>query len=410
MEIQELVRLSNADLRRQMAARGLRARYREHDLCALIRQASPEARIVGGFLEPTNHGGSCLRDERRAGLAYVSPQLRQACELRDGDHVIGIAEPREGVRLPPLTRVLAVNGEAVERAKGRPHFERLTPVFPDRRYRLGCLGDFSMRVLDVVAPVGKGQRGLIVAPPKAGKTTLLYKIAQAIRDGYPEVHLMVVLIAERPEEATCFEREVGGELIVSTFDQQPAQQTQAAEFALRRAKRLVEGGRDVFVLLDSLTRLTRAYNLCAGGSGRALSGGIDPAALAPAREFLGCARNLEGGGSLTVIATALVNTGSRMDDFIYEEFKGTGNMEILLSSEIANQRTFPAIDILASGTRNEERLLEEGERAIGAAIRRAIQGYKNGSLVQGSAALIQRWAAFERDAEFFALLRGTLGA
>jgi transcription termination factor Rho len=255
--------------------------------------------------------------------------------------------------------VEAVNGLDPEAAKKRPDFERLTPIFPDNLLRLETTRDIlTTRLMDLLAPIGRGQRGLIVSPPKAGKTTVLKQIANGITANYRDLHLMVALIGERPEEVTDMDRSVAAEVISSTFDEPVTDHTRVAEMALERAKRLVEGGRDVVILLDSITRLSRAYNLVVPPSGRTLSGGIDPAALYPPKRFFGAARNIEEGGSLTIIATCLVDTGSRMDDVIYEEFKGTGNMELHLSRKLAERRVFPAFDIERSGTRREELLLE----------------------------------------------------
>jgi transcription termination factor Rho len=294
---------------------------------------------------------------------YVSPSQIKRFGLRTGDMVVGqVRPPKDSEKYYSLLRVEAVNGQDPEAAKNRPHFEKLTPIFPETLYNLEPSGKLSMRLLNIVAPIGKGQRGLIVAPPKVGKTTLLKDIANAISKSYKDVHLMIALIAERPEEATDMDRSVDAEVISSTFDEPVQSHVRVAEMVINRAKRLVECGRDVVVLLDSLTRLSRAYNLTVPSSGRTLSGGVDPAALYPPKEFFGAARNIEEGGSLTIIATVLVDTGSRMDDFIYEEFKGTGNMEVHLSRRMADRRIFPAFDITASGTRRDELLL--GEKAV----------------------------------------------
>lgn len=294
---------------------------------------------------------------------YVSSSQIRRLGLRTGDEVLGqVRSPKDNERYFSLLRVEAVNGEDPEKMKVRPRFEELTPIFPDEKFKLETDPNvLSTRMLDLVAPIGRGQRGLIVSPPKAGKTTVLKEIANGISTNYPDVHLMVTLIGERPEEVTDMKRSVRGEVISSTFDEPVRQHCRVAEMALHRAKRQVECDRDVVILMDSITRLSRAYNLTVAPSGRTLSGGIDPSALYPPKKFFGAARNLEGGGSLTIIATTLVDTGSRMDDVIYEEFKGTGNMELLLSRRLQERRIFPAFDIERSSTRREDLLLSGDE-------------------------------------------------
>ncbi len=342
------------------------SRLKKDDLIIQLLRAQAEKNgleLRGGVIDIVDDNIGFLRAEHYLPGPediYVSPSQIKRFGLRTGDMVIGqVRPPKESEKYFSLLRVEAVNGQDPEQAKNRPHFEKLTPIFPNEIYNLEASGKLSMRLLNIVAPIGKGQRGLIVAPPKVGKTTLLKDIANAISKSYRDVHLMVALIAERPEEATDFDRSVDAEVISSTFDEPVQSHVRVAEMVLNRAKRLVECGRDVVILLDSLTRLSRAYNLTVPSSGRTLSGGVDPAALYPPKEFFGAARNIEEGGSLTIIATVLVDTGSRMDDFIYEEFKGTGNMEIHLSRRLAERRIFPAFDILASGTRREELLLGE---------------------------------------------------
>jgi len=280
--------------------------------------------------------------------------------LRTGDMVIGqVRPPKDSEKYFGLLRVEAVNGLDPEAAKQRPVFEKLTPIFPNQRYNLETEpSNVTTRLLDLVAPIGRGQRGLIVSPPKSGKTTVLKHIANAISTRYSDVHLMVALIGERPEEVTDVDRSVDAEVISSTFDEEPKNHVRVAEMAVARAKRLVESGRDVVILMDSMTRLARAYNLIVPSSGRTLSGGLDPAALYPPKGFFGAARKIEEGGSLTIIATCLVDTGSRMDDMVYEEFKGTGNMELHLNRRLQERRIFPAFDIERSSTRREELLLE----------------------------------------------------
>ena len=294
---------------------------------------------------------------------YVSPSQIKRFGLRVGDEVLGqVRAPKDNEKYYALLRVEAVNGLDPEQARSRPDFEKLTPVFPHERLKLELpQSDLTVRIVDLFAPIGKGQRAMIVSSPKAGKTTLLKKIGQSIVQNHQEVYLMVLLLDERPEEVTDMRRSVEAEVVASTFDRPPEEHVQVADLVLERAKRLVEGGRDVVVLLDSLTRFSRANNLVIPPSGRTLSGGLDPAALHRPKRFFGAARKIEEGGSITIIATALIDTGSRMDDVIYEEFKGTGNMELHLNRKLQERRTFPAIDIKLSGTRREELLLNDEE-------------------------------------------------
>ncbi|MEY2826062.1 MAG: hypothetical protein RLZZ122_426 [Actinomycetota bacterium] len=311
---------------------------------------------------------------------YVSLGQVKKYGLRKGDAIIGsIRQPREGEnqrqKFNALVRVETVNGQTLDEAQTRVEFSKLTPLYPDTRLRLETdPKKLTTRIIDLVSPIGKGQRGLIVSPPKAGKTLVLQAIANAISANNPEVHLMVVLVDERPEEVTDMQRTVKGEVIASTFDRPADDHTTVAELAIERAKRLVELGHDVVVLLDSITRLGRAYNLSAPASGRILSGGVDSSALYPPKKFFGAARNIENGGSLTIIATALVETGSKMDEVIFEEFKGTGNMELRLSRQLSDKRIFPAVDINASGTRREEMLMSPQETKIIWKLRRALAG------------------------------------
>lgn len=294
---------------------------------------------------------------------YVSSSQIRRLGLRTGDMVLGqVRAPKDNEKYYSLLRVEAVNGMPPDKAKKRARYEDLTPIFPDEKLKLETRPNvLSTRMLDLVAPIGRGQRGLIVSPPKAGKTTVLKEIANGISHNYPDIHLMVVLIGERPEEVTDMDRSIDGEVVSSTFDEPVRQHCKVSEMALERAKRLVEAGQDVVILLDSITRLARAYNLTVSPSGRTLSGGLDPTALYPPKRFFGTARNLEFGGSLTIIATCLVDTGSRMDDVIYEEFKGTGNMELMLSRRLQERRIFPAFDIERSSTRREDLLLSGDE-------------------------------------------------
>ncbi|CAI3500866.1 transcription termination factor Rho [Enterococcus cecorum] len=307
-----------------------------------------------GFLRPINYGPS-------AEDIYISSSQIRRFGLRIGDKVAGKARPpKENERYYGLMHVESVNGKDPEEAKQRPYFPALTPLYPNKQIQLSTKGNMlTTRMIDMFAPVGFGQRGLIVAPPKAGKTTILKEIANGITENHPEVELIVLLIDERPEEVTDLERSVKGDVVYSTFDLQPSNHTRVSELVLERAMRLVEDKRDVVILMDSITRLARAYNLVVPPSGRTLSGGIDPAALYKPKKFFGAARNIEEGGSLTILATALVDTGSRMDDVIYEEFKGTGNMELQLSRQLAERRIFPAIDMKKSGTRKEDLLMSE---------------------------------------------------
>jgi transcription termination factor Rho len=308
---------------------------------------------------------------------YVSLSMVKRHGLRKGDAITGaVRQPREGERrekFNPLVRIDTVNGSEPDVARQRPDFTKLTPLYPQERLRLETEpGNLTTRVIDLVAPIGKGQRGLIVSPPKAGKTMVLQAIANAITANNPECHLMVVLVDERPEEVTDMQRSVKGEVIASTFDRPAEDHTIVAELAVERAKRLVELGHDVVVLLDSMTRLGRAYNLAAPASGRILSGGVDSTALYPPKKFFGAARNIENGGSLTILATALVETGSRMDEVIFEEFKGTGNMELKLDRKLADKRIFPSVDVDASGTRKEELLMAPDELKIVWKLRRVL--------------------------------------
>jgi len=340
-------------------------RLRRQDLIYRLLQAQTEQQgnIFGsGVLDIVEDGYGFLRQERflpGPEDVYVSQSQIRKFGLRTGDFVSGqVRPPKESEKFFSLLRVEAINGVSPDEARNRPHFDSLTPIFPMELLELETRPDvLSTRLVDLVAPVGRGQRGLIVSPPKAGKTMLLKQIANGITTNHPDVHLMVCLIGERPEEVTDMRRSVDGEVVSSTFDEPVEDHAKVAEMALERAKRLVEGGRDVVILLDSITRLARAYNLAVPPSGRTLSGGIDPVALYPPKRFFGAARNIEGGGSLTIVATCLIDTGSRMDDVIYEEFKGTGNMELHLDRKLAERRIYPAIDVQRSGTRREELLL-----------------------------------------------------
>jgi len=342
-------------------------KLKKQELVMRLLQTNAEQRgniFCSGILDIMADGYGFLRQDTLLPSSqdvYVSQSQIRRFGLRTGDYVVGQGRPaKAGEKYYGLLRVEAINDMNPELARGRPHFGSLTPTFPDKLINLEATpANLSTRLINLIAPIGRGQRGLIVSPPKAGKTMLLKAIANAINTNYSDIHLMVCLIGERPEEVTDMKRSVKGQVIGATFDEPVENQTRVAELALERAKRLVEGGVDVFILLDGITRLTRAYNLAMPSSGRTLSGGIDPVALHPAKRFFGAARNVDEGGSLTIIATCLVDTGSRMDDLIYEEFKGTGNMELHLDRRLAERSTFPAIDLQRSGTRREELLLDE---------------------------------------------------
>lgn len=353
------------ELARTMEISGY-TRLKKHDLIILLLRANAERQgyiFGGGTLEIVQDGIGFLRsDHLLPGPedVYVSQSQIRRFGLRTGDLVVGqVRPPKDTEKYFGLLKVEAVNGLDPEEAKRRPVFEKLTPIFPDDQLHLETKPNLlATRMIDLLAPIGRGQRGMIVSPPKAGKTTILKRIVNGMSSNYDNLHLMVVLIGERPEEVTDMDRSVEAEVISSTFDEPVQNHVRVAEMALERAKRLTESRRDVAILLDSITRLTRAYNLTVPPSGRTLSGGIDPAALYPPKRFFGAARNLEEGGSLTIIATCLVDTGSRMDDVIYEEFKGTGNMELHLNRRTSERRIFPAIDIERSSTRAEEKMLE----------------------------------------------------
>jgi transcription termination factor Rho len=342
---------------------------------------------------------------------YVSANQVRKFRLRKGDIVSGpIRPPRSKEKFPAVVRIDKVNGMTSEEAMRRPRFESLTPLFPDERLRLevdGRANGILTRIVDLIAPIGKGQRGLIVSPPKAGKTTVLQEIAQAITTNNPECYLMVVLVDERPEEVTDMQRSVKGEVIYSTFDRPAEEHTQVSELALERAKRLVEMGTDVVILLDSITRLARAHNLATPASGRILSGGVDSQALYPPKRFFGAARNIEEGGSLTILGTALVETGSKMDEVIFEEFKGTGNMELRLDRKLADKRIYPAIDIEASGTRKEELLFDQKELTQVWKLRRVLLALEPGAALE---LLIDRLKTTKSNAEFLAEVAKSSGS
>ncbi len=367
MKVIELESVALEKLRQQ--ARDLNVqnanRLKREDLVLRIQQAEAEREgleLRGGILEIMNDGIGFLRSGHYLPGqfdVYVSQSQIRRYSLRNGDLVIGhVRPPRESEKHYGLLKVESINGIDAEESRNRAAFESLTPIFPETRFDLETdRMTLATRMINLVTPIGRGQRGLIVSPPKAGKTTILKQLANAISKNYPEVYLMVALIGERPEEVTDMDRSVDAEVISSTFDEPVTSHVRVAEMALERAKRLVESRRHVVILMDSITRLARAYNLVVTPSGRTLSGGIDPSALYPPKRFFGAARNIEEGGSLTIIATCLIDTGSRMDDVVYEEFKGTGNMELHLSRRLQERRVFPAIDIERSSTRREEILL-----------------------------------------------------
>jgi transcription termination factor Rho len=385
-------------------------RLKRTDLVYRILRAQARERGIelgGGILEIIQDGIGFLRSDRmRPGPddVYVSQSQMRRFSLRTGDLVIGqVRPPKDNEKFQGLLRVDAVNGLHPDVTKTRPKFEKLTPILPDAQFVLETETEaLAPRIMDLITPLGRGQRGLIVSPPKAGKTTILKQCANAITENYPEVELMIALIGERPEEVTDMDRSVEAEVISSTFDEPVTDHTRVAEMALERAKRLVEHGRDVVILLDSITRLARAYNLVVPQSGRSLSGGVDPAALYPPKRFFGAARNLEEGGSLTVVATCLVDTGSRMDDIIYEEFKGTGNMELVLSRRLSERRVYPAIDIERSSTRREELLLPSDVLGKVWLIRRMIDMMGGG--VEASEAVITRMSQTKSNKEFLSTI------
>ena len=367
--------------------------------------------ISGGTLELVDDGYGFLRhDGLRSGVndVYVSQSQIRRFGLRTGDYVSGqVRPPKNGEKYYGLLRVEAVNELEPEEAKGRPSFEDLTPIFPNELINLEApVDDLSCRLLMLLSPIGRGQRGLIVSPPKAGKTILLKNIANGVTTNNKDIELMVVLIGERPEEVTDMKRSIDGEVVSSTFDEPVEDHTKVAEVALERAKRMVEGGKDVVILLDSITRLTRAYNLAIPTSGRTLSGGIDPVALYPPKRFFGAARNCEDGGSLTILAACLVDTGSRMDEVIYEEFKGTGNMEVHLDRKLSERRVFPAIDIQKTGTRREELLLDEPTLKTVWLLRRMVSMISNDSNTYAEATekVLERMSKTANNAEFLATL------
>jgi transcription termination factor Rho len=417
VDIAELESKTLSDLRdvaKDMGISGYSRLKKEDLVLRLLRAQAEDQGLIfgGGVLDIIDDGIGFLRsDHYLPGPedVYVSQSQIRRFSLRTGDMVVGqVRPPKENERYFGLLRVEAVNGLDPDMSKSRPVFERLTPIFPDEMFDLQTASNIlSTRMLNIIAPIGRGQRGLIVSPPKAGKTTVLKQIANGITSNYSDIHLMVCLIGERPEEVTDMDRSVDAEVISSTFDDPVKSHVRVAEMTLNRAKRLVELGRHVVILLDSITRLSRAYNLVVQPSGRTLSGGLDPAALYPPKHFFGAARNIEDGGSLTIVATCLVDTGSRMDDMIYEEFKGTGNMELHLSRRLAERRIYPAFDIDRSSTRREELLIDPKTLAKVWTMRRMLNQLKapvpTGAGLDSAAALellLQRMERTSNNQEF----------
>ena len=386
---------------------------RREDVLQRVMQSCSDHQglVAGGVLETMAEGYGFLRQNvihPGSGDVYISQSQIRRFSLRTGDAVSGLVRPpKEGERYYGLVKVETVNDMDPEQSRHRTSFETLTPIFPDQQIKLESSPDnLTTRMIDLFAPIGLGQRGLIVSPPKAGKTTVLKHIAHGASANCPDAHLMVVLIGERPEEVTDMRRSIKGEVFGSTFDESVEAQVRVGELALERAKRLVEAGRDVIILLDSITRFTRAYNLAAPTSGRTLSGGIDPAALYPPKRFFGAARNVEEGGSLTIIANCLIDTGSRMDEVIYEEFKGTGNMELHLERKLAERRIFPAIDIQRSGTRREELFLDEATTKNIWLLRRMVGliATDNVNASDATERILERLTRHRTNAEFLANL------
>ncbi|MDQ3248804.1 MAG: transcription termination factor Rho [Chloroflexota bacterium] len=412
MTISQLDALNLDELRELARASGITGytRLKKFDLVMRLLRANAEQQgfiFGGGILEIVQDGIGFLRSDHflpGPDDVYVSQSQIRRFGLRTGDFVVGqVRPPKDTEKFHGLLKVEAVNGWDPEEAKKRASFEKLTPIFPNEQFLLETRANIiSTRMIDLLSPIGHGQRGLIVSPPKAGKTTVLKRMANGISSNYKDVHLMVVLIGERPEEVTDMDRSVEAEVVSSTFDEPVQNHVRVAEMALERAKRLVESSKDVVILLDSITRLTRAYNLTVPPSGRTLSGGMDPAALYPPKHFFGAARNVEEGGSLTIIATCLVDTGSRMDDVIYEEFKGTGNMELVLSRKLAERRIFPAFDVERSSTRAEEKLLDAETLAKVYTLRRMIDAMGGGN--EAILPIVERLSRTRDNREFLETL------
>lgn len=413
MNLQELEQKTVAELRKEAKKAGLNEfmELRKNELIIEILKASSDKEgyiFVEGLLEIMKDGthGILRTDGVLSGEndVYISGSQIKKFNLRTGDMVGGPARlPKEKERYLSLLRVDSVYGKDALKAASRPLFKKLTPIFPNRQITLETSPEIiSTRMIDLLAPIGFGQRALIVAPPKAGKTTILKDIAHGITENHPDAKLMVVLVAERPEEVTDMERSVKGEVYASNFDEKPEHNCKVAEMALEKAMRRVEWGEDVIILMDSITRLARAYNITLPTSGRTLAGGLDPVALYPPKRFFGAARNFEEGGSLTIVATALVDTGSRMDDIVYEEFKGTGNMELHLDRRLQQRRIFPAIDVIRSGTRNEDKLLQPEVLNQAWRIRRMLEMLEEGE--DPTQVLIERMRKTKSNKDFLATL------
>jgi transcription termination factor Rho len=417
MNLSELKQKPIDELLEMTASAGLDnlARSRKQDIifALLKKHAKSGEDIYGdGVLEILPDGFGFLRSAGASYLAgpddiYVSPSQIRRFNLRTGDGIAGkIRPPKDGERYFAMLKVDEINYDAPENARNKILFENLTPLFPDQPLRLesgnGSTEDLTGRIIDLVSPIGKGQRGLIVAPPKAGKTIMMQNIAQSIIRNNPECHIIVLLIDERPEEVTEMQRTVRGEVIASTFDEPPNRHVQVAEMVIEKAKRLVEHKKDVVILLDSITRLARAYNTVIPSSGKVLTGGVDAHALEKPKRFFGAARNIEHGGSLSIIATALVDTGSKMDEVIYEEFKGTGNMELILDRKIAEKRVYPAINVRRSGTRREDLLMDESELQRVWILRKLLHDMEDLSAAEF---LVEKLKGFKNNAEFFGAMK-----
>ena len=416
MNLMEIITKSNDELTQIASDLGahVNGSHKRHELVARVAKVVAEKGgpiRAGGILSIVNDGYGFLRQDGASAASsdvYVSQSQIRRFGLRTGDHLLGqVRPPKDGERYFGLIRVEEVNGVKPDAARSRPKFESLTPIFPLERLQLETTPrNLSTRLIDLLAPTGRGQRGLIVSPPKAGKTSILKEIANGITVNHPDVRIMVALIGERPEEVTDMRRSISGEVYSSTFDEPVEDHCRVAEMVLERAKRLVEAENDVVILLDSITRLTRAYNLAVPTSGRTLSGGIDPVALYPPKRFFGAARNTEEGGSMTILAACLVETGSRMDDVIYEEFKGTGNMEVHLDRRLAERRIYPAIDIARSGTRREELLLDEATLRQVWLLRRMVSMISSDEKYPGESTekIIRHLSKTKNNTEFLATL------
>ncbi|MGI9366348.1 MAG: transcription termination factor Rho [Rhizobiaceae bacterium] len=413
MKLQDLKEKSPKDLlsfAEEMNVENASTLRKQELMFAILKSlAEQEVEIIGqGVVEVLQDGFAFLRSPGANYLPgpddiYVSPSQLRKFSLRTGDTVEGpIRSPQEGERYFALLKVHSVNFDDPEKIRHKVHFDNLTPLYPEERFHMEIddpeAKDLSARVIDLVAPLGKGQRGLIVAPPRTGKTVLLQNVAHSIATNHPEAYLLVLLIDERPEEVTDMQRSVRGEVISSTFDEPATRHVQVAEMVIEKAKRLAEHGRDVVILLDSITRLGRAYNTTVPSSGKVLTGGVDANALQRPKRFFGAARNIEEGGSLTIIATALIDTGSRMDEVIFEEFKGTGNSEIVLDRKVADKRTYPAMDILKSGTRKEDLLIEKADLQKIFVLRRILSSMGNTDAIEF---LIDKLKQTKNNAEFF---------